>query len=125
MSQTAAKLGVKQLAAIEALLTFATRKDAAQAAGVDRKTLQRWLANPTFAAELRAAESAVMDEASRRLLSIANDALTVIDETLKDTTIPPSVRLRAAESILDRLAAWQDRDLERRIVALEERLGAR
>lgn len=117
-------LSRRQAAAIEALLTHGTQTAAAQAAGIDRGTLARWLTDPEFCAQLRAAEAAAMEETSRRVLAMSNAAVTVVASVMADRGNPPAVRLRAADSLLDRLSAWHDRDLERRIVALEERLGA-
>jgi hypothetical protein len=53
------ELTVKQIKAIEALLSQPTTATAAKAAGVSQATLFRWLNDPTFAAAYRSARKHV------------------------------------------------------------------
>lgn len=112
----------RQSRLIAALLDPANRSqaDACAAAGVPVRTLQNWLADdPDFVAALRAAESAVIDAAGRRLLGLVDDAIDAIGDLLKPG-VADAIRLRAAGEVLDRLHTWrQDVIFEDRLAALE------
>ena len=126
MAGSGANSGVtgKRQAAIEALMSSKTQAEAAQAAGIGLRTLSRWLRDPDFVAELRAYERSAFDTAGRRLATLASDALDVVQVILDDETVSAPVRLRAAESVLDRLLKWRDAGLEERLDRLERRLGS-
>lgn len=124
MSDADNNLTPKQVALVTALLEGKTLDAAAQAAGVAYTTARRWRRRPEFVAALA--------EARRELISGALDVLSVgaraaaaeLLSLLRDKTVSPMVRLRAAEAVLDRLTRWIElEDLEARIRALEERNG--
>lgn len=116
----------RQSRLIAALLDPANRSqaDACAAVGVPVRTLQNWLADdPGFLAALRAAESAVIDAAGRRLLGLVDDAIDAIGDLLKPGAAD-AIRLRAAGEVLDRLHTWrQDVIFEDRLAALEREIG--
>lgn len=122
MSDTDTNLTPKQVALVTALLEGKTLEQAADAAGVASATARRWRRKPAFVAALA--------EARRELISGALDVLSVgaraaaaeLLSLLRDRSVSPMVRLRAAEAVLERLHKWAElEDLETRIRALEER----
>jgi transposase len=64
----------KQRIALEVLLTGTTVKDAADRAGVSRKTVYRWLKDPTFRATLDAATKDALNNLSLRVVALGNKA---------------------------------------------------
>lgn len=110
-----------QRRAINALLTERNTRDAAKVANVAERTLWRWLADSTFREELTRQEGAVIDQATRSLLSMQGAALEVFDQVLTSTTATDANRLRAAEGVLDYLLKLRELNtLEERIRKLEE-----
>jgi hypothetical protein len=87
-----------------AILAGKTDGQSAKAAGVTRRAVYEWRHSPEFAAELRGRQETIFDAAMRGLLAdVENAARTV--STLTDAR-DESVRLRAAESIIDRVASF-------------------
>lgn len=122
MSQADDKLTPKQVKLITALLEGRTLEQAAEAAGVAYITAKRWRRDPDVIAELA--------DARRELIAGALDVLTVgaraaageLLALLRDKTVSPMVRLRAAEAVLERLHRWVElEDLDARLKALEAR----
>jgi len=113
----------KKSRAIAALLTTATQEEAAAVAGVGARTLARWLADdPEFRSALQRAEGLAIDAAVRRLVGLQDAAVTVFDDVLSNSSISPTVRLRAASSVIDYLLKLRElRNLEERLAALEDR----
>ena len=118
-------LSAKQARAVSALLTENSIIEAAAAAGVDTRTITRWLKLPAFQAALGAAESELIDGATRRLLRLQDQALATVERLLSDdpdSKVADSVRLRAALAALEHLIKLRSlRDVERRLQQLEER----
>ena len=113
----------KKTRAIAAMLTTSTVADAAAAAGVGHRTLARWLADdPEFRSALQRAEGLAIDAAVRRLVGLQDAAVDVFDDVLSNSSISPTVRLRAASSVIDYLLKLRElRNLEERLAALEDR----
>lgn len=101
---------------IAALLTETTIESAAKAAGVHRATLHRWLGDATFCAELRQAESVMLEGVTRQLARLAEKAIGVLDEAM-DSKDAPAQRLRAADIALSRHATWRE------LIAQEARIA--
>lgn len=114
-------LSPKQYKAIEALLSSGNVAEAARAAGVARKSLYRWLADPVFAKALREAEQLALEGVARSLLRLGDKATAAIEAALDDASAPHSVKLKAASVIFthhpqllesvalaDRVAALED-----------------
>lgn len=120
MSENA--LSPKQHRAISALLTCNGITEAAAVAEVDPRTIGRWLKQPAFRAALTAAESDLIDGATRRLLRLQDGALQVVEGFLDAaSTAPEGVKLRAALAALDHLLKLRSlRDIEQRLQALEQ-----
>src|SRR5262245_17197290 len=86
--------------AIAALLAEPTIGQAAKAAGISDKTLRRWLKEPAFSAEYRAARRQAVDHALTILRQMAGEAVETLRRNL-GPSVPESVQVRAALAILD------------------------
>lgn len=112
-----------QRRAIVCLLTERDVKAAAQAAGVGYRTLMRWLELPAFRAALLAAEGEAIDQVTRRLVQLAEPAVSVLTWAMADKGNSPAVRLRAAQAVLDGLLKLRElRNTEERLAALEDKV---
>jgi hypothetical protein len=93
------KLSGKQEQALIALLTEATIEGAAAKAGVNARTLFRWLNYPPFVATYRDARRQAVQHATGRLQQAASDAVTTLREVMMDPEAP--ARVNAAKSVLE------------------------
>lgn len=110
-----------QTRAIAALMTSRTQGEAAKAAGVKLRSIQRWSREPEFLSALRSAESEAISQAVRRLSSLATEAAEALAAVMRDPETPASVRVGAARGILTALLPLREQvTLEERIAALEE-----
>jgi transposase-like protein len=126
MSQnlTPGTLTPKQRKAVEALLTTGEVTAAAQAAGVSRETLHRWLKQPLFQAAVRDAEARALDDLSRLLVRLGRTAAATLAKAMSDPTTPWATRVRAADASLGRLLQLRElATLEARVVELERLTG--
>ena len=111
----------RQVKAVAALLDPANRSNeaAAAAAGVGKRTLQDYLSDPDFQAELQAAQSAMIGEATRRLTSLCGLAVDALAECLGPYTNEKTA-MQAATIVLDRVLKFKElADFEQRLAALE------
>ena len=109
----------RQRKAIAALLTGATKQDAAAAAGVKRRTVYRWLQQDAFVAALRDGERDTVDALSRELVNLATDAVAVLRELVEGGE-SDHVRLRAVSIVLSNLLKLRElATLETRMCELE------
>jgi hypothetical protein len=93
-----------QLRAITALVGCATVTAAAEAAGVSRATLHRWLAgDSTFAAELALAKIEQDAALQAGIRGLGDLAVGAIRDLPTSPNVPPTVRLRAASTVPDLL----------------------
>lgn len=115
------KLSSYQERAVAGLLSTRTIADAAAAAGVSSRTLERWLAeNDEFVAEYRAARRRVVEGAVSRLQDATTEAVECLVKNLDCGS--PSTEVRAALGILDQsIKAVEVYELESRLAALEAR----
>ncbi len=120
------KLTPKQERAIRALLEHKSVGEAAASIGVGERTLYRWLTDPAFKVALSAAEGDLLDAATRRLLSLQDDAISTFEGMLSDDSeASATVKLRAAQAVLDYLLKLRElRDIEQRLTALEQAMAA-
>jgi hypothetical protein len=113
-------LGRKQEEAIAALLTQRNVEEAARAAGIGTRTLLRWLKLPEFQAAYRQARREAFGQAVARLQQGASAAATTLLKTMIDPATPASVRVRAAECVMNQAAkAIEIEDIGARLAALE------
>ena len=114
------KFGRKQEDAIAALLTQRNVDEAARAAGIGTRTLLRWLQLPEFQKAYRDARRAAFSQSIARLQQGASAAATTLLKTMIDPDTPASVRIRAAECIMNHATkAIEIEDIEARVAALE------
>ena len=114
------KFGRKMEDAIAALLTQRNVDEAARAAGIGTRTLLRWLQLPEFQKAYRDARRAAFSQSIARLQQGASAAATTLLKTMIDPDTPASVRIRAAECIMNHATkAIQIEDIEARLAALE------
>ena len=118
------KLTPKQEAAVRALLTSKNVGEAAAAVGVSERTLYRWLTDPAFRAALSVAEGDLLDAATRRLLTLQDDAIGAFEDVLTGgPDVTDTARLRAAQAVLDYLLKLREmRSVEERLTALEAKV---
>ena len=115
-------LGRKQEEAIAALLTQRNVEEAARAAGIGTRTLLRWLKLPEFQAAYRQARREAFGQAVARLQQGASAAATTLLKTMIDPATPASVRVRAAECVMNQgTKAIEIEDIEARLAAIEQK----
>jgi hypothetical protein len=113
-------LSRNQQRAITALLESRSIGEAAETCRLSDKTLRRYLADPNFRETLSRFEMERLDLATRRLLALSELAITIFENSMCDENIAPSVRLRAAQSVLDYLLKIRElRSIEQRLTDLE------
>ena len=118
------KFGRKQEEAIAALLSQRNIDEAARAAGIGVRTLLRWLKLPQFQTAYRQARREAFGQAIARLQQGTSAAATTLLKMIIDPSAPASVRVRAADSVLNHAAkAIEIEDIEARVAALEQAAG--
>lgn len=112
----------KQVTALTALLAGRTVEAAALAAKVNPATVHRWLAQPDFQAAHRAARRELAQQGLALVQTLVCAAVGTVADILGDRTQPPSIRLRAAQIVLETTVRWiETDDLARRLEELEKR----
>jgi hypothetical protein len=107
---------------IACLLNGESIPDAAKTCGISRSTAWRMSREASFQIALNSARQATVERAELRLEQLARTAVDALGELVGD--IDPSIKLRAATGILDRLAIGDAR-LEQRVRdALHEQIEA-
>ncbi|MFH1844190.1 MAG: hypothetical protein ABIF77_13370 [bacterium] len=120
------ELKPEQFRAVVTLATTGNMPAAAEAAGVSVRTLQRWATLPAFRQEVLAAETEIVRTAARRLGTLAQKALGVLESVMDDGAAADSPRIRAASTVLDTCLRWREATLiEERLQAVERRVGER
>ena len=99
--QTIDDLTEQQIACIEHLLAGQTKRQAAEAVGVNASTLSAWLQEPAFVAQLNARRKDVHQANTERLRDMASKAIDVIEQALESEN--EAVKLRAASQVLKAL----------------------
>ncbi len=103
--------------ALELMLAGRTDREIATELSVDPSTVWRWRTDPTFAVELDREQRERFSLVSDRLSALVHRAVDTLGELLSDPATPPMLRIRAAESILDR-SGWSGGAHDRRVQAL-------
>lgn len=110
----------KQRRAVEALLTNWDTTQAAQAAGVSRDTLYRWMREERFRAALNDATRQALEGLSRSLIVLGDKAARTLEEALDAFQTPTGAKVRAADIVLSRILQLRELvDLEARVTELE------
>lgn len=123
---TGCVLTARQQAFVGALLAGLTQTEAAQTIGVTTRTATRYMAEPLVRAALSQAQGDALAQVTRRMNAGANRALDTLHDVMSDSTMPPSVRVRAALGWLEQsFKARELLEIEQRLEALEEMANAR
>ena len=101
MEQLTENLDDRQHKALLALLDNPTIKAAAEAAGIGRSTLHRYLKDPEFAAARRAMLADALSNATARLKAEAEASVKVLAELRDGSGNPSTARLGACRAVLD------------------------
>ena len=120
------EFGRKKEQAIAALLSNRNVEQAARAVGIGVTTLRRWMRNPQFKAEYLEARREGLVQATARLQQSSGPAASTLLKLMVDPTMPPAIRLRAADYVLKHgIKSLEDDDLEARLTQLEKAEKAR
>jgi phage terminase small subunit len=120
------QLSTRQETFILALLSSSSIIEAARIARIAERTGRRWLKLAHVQQAYQAAQQEVFDDAITTLKLAMHDAVTLLRATLKDSEIPASTRVRAAQIILEHsLELHKIADLEARISELEQMVRGR
>ena len=118
------KLSARQIKAINSLLTSKDRSEAADQAGVSRKTLYRYLENEEFKRELSRRKNELLETGSCSLTAAVDRAISTLVELLDCKQ--PNIRRLTAVNILDHAVKLAElTDLEQRISRLEKSINVR
>ena len=113
-------LGRKQEETIAALLTQRNLDEAAKTAGISMRTLMRWQKLPEFQAAYREARRSAYSQAVAKLQQGATAAATTLLKVMLDQGTPASVKVRAAECVMNHSSkAIEIEDVEFRVAELE------
>lgn len=103
------ELTPKMEAAITELVAPRSVSDVARILGISTRTLQRWMKLPAFDGAYREARRLAYDQSIGRLRQAAGPAASIILRVMTDPNAPASVRLKAAEAVLEYARAeWTD-----------------
>lgn len=94
--------------AVAALVACPTAKEAAKVAGIGESTLRAYKSDPEFVELYTAARHELLDTGVKALQSKFSDAVDVICEIMHDKEASPSVRLSAANSIIQNVVRLTD-----------------
>lgn len=115
----------KKKAALQALMRYTGRKEAADAAGISERTLRDYLRDPAFNAELNRLYDDWMDECTRELQQAVKLAIQTLKGSLTDEAASVPAKIAAAKAILDTAPKYLEvNNILQRVEALEnERNG--
>lgn len=114
------KRAVSEEAAILALIETGSITAAAEAVGLQRKTLGRWLRTPAFAEQYAQAKREFLLAGLGALNGLLSRSAQAISDALSDPDATHAVRLKAAELVYARAMQGHElTDLDNRIAALE------
>jgi hypothetical protein len=120
MSRSGTKFGRKTEEAVAALLSQRNLEEAAHAVGISTRTLLRWMKELEFQTAYREARRSAYSQAVARLQQGATAAATTLLKVMLDQGTPASVRVRAAECVMDHSSrAIEIEDVEARVAELE------
>lgn len=121
MKPNETEISAKQQKAIAALLAEPTTEAAADAAGVSRTTIFRWMQDASFKRAYDEARARLLENVLTRLQAVAGDAVTCLADVMADPNAGASARVSAARAVLEMaLRARAELETEQRIKALED-----
>ncbi|MCB0165605.1 MAG: hypothetical protein KDI79_15345 [Anaerolineae bacterium] len=120
------ELSTKQQRVIAALLTESTIEKAADSAGVNSRTIRRWMKDDSaFQKALAKAEAEAVHEAARGIAGGASEAAAYLRKVVANEGAETRERIMAARILLARLPDFRLAILEERMAAIEEAERAR
>ena len=125
MSTSVHPLTPRQEQGITALLVQGSLQAAAEASGVNEKTLRRWLRDDAaFQMAYREARRQVVQQAIVQVQQATGEAVETLRQVMQAADAPASAKVSAAKTILETaMKAMELEDLEARIAALEAAQG--
>lgn len=103
------------------MLTSPSKEAAARAAGIEPKTLRRYLADPEFQEAYRKSFASMVEDATRQAQQAIAPALSCLREIVEDREETTQARIQAARSTLEyALRLTEQLDIIGRIQALED-----
>src|SRR5262245_55185991 len=111
--------------AISALLRHATIAQAAGACGISERTLIRWLQQPDFAREYRAARRMALEKAIEAIQALTSTAVVTLNDVMRNPASSDGARVAASRTVLEfALRSMELEDLEARVLTLEQSRAA-
>ena len=111
----------KQVVVLTALLGGRSVENAAKEAKINPATVHRWLNDSAFKEAQRLGRRELAEQALGTLQMVTRTAVAVVAEILTDRTKPASVRLRAAQIVIESTTKWLElQDIVQRLEALEQ-----
>ena len=108
-----------------ALVAHGNISDAAEAAGVSRSTVERYMQDEAFSDELKARQGQVLQAVCASLRGRMGEAVAVLSSIMNDTGAATSARIQAARSVLEYgIKVAELHDLTARVEALEKEMNA-
>jgi DNA-binding MurR/RpiR family transcriptional regulator len=108
---------------LTAYLPSRSISEACQKAGLSESTAYRYLNDPRFQVEYKKLRHRIIDKSLHRLQSLSEQAVTELDNILKDEASAGQTKLGAAKLILEMCSKTLETEkLEERLSQLESRL---
>ena len=110
----------RQNLAMEALISAPSIEAAAQACGLSRSTLERYMQDNEFRAEYERRRGDSLNAACTALQEAMSEAVSVLTAIMKEDATSPAARIQAARSVLEYgMKLTELTDLAARVAALE------
>ena len=104
---TPTEFSVRQTTALHALASGFSVTEAAEASGVHRSQLYRWLDNPKYNNALLNAKREHFVAIGYRFHTLAHKALDTLEQILTDEKASPHARIRAAKLVFEKMQVHQ------------------
>ena len=111
----------KRAEAVDALMRSRSVAEASRKAGITRTTMSRWLQEPDFQRELRAARGRVYALTMNRLVHLSGRAVSTLEAILRGKVVSKG-RFLAACKVLEYAAGVRAEDAQSRMDEIEARL---
>jgi AcrR family transcriptional regulator len=100
-AMTPGDLHRRKLQLVQALASGLSVTEAAERAGISPRTAYRYLRDEAVVQALQCIERELLQVLARRLAALAVRATEALERALQDDGVPWSVRVRAADALLD------------------------
>jgi hypothetical protein len=117
------ELTAKQDKALAALISQPSVRKAAAASGLGEATIWRYLRDDKFRRAYLDARRGLVEHATTQMSQSASAAATALDEIVKDKKMPPTARVSAAKTVLQKAQSGVELlDLQERLSEIEKQL---